>query len=117
MLLGKRIKALRKEKGLTQEELGKLINVTKVSICCYEKGTRIPTIETLISLSKIFNVDLNYFAGFDNYVIAENDSEYTTYLTKEELEFISELKKYNSLYEQIIKDPKRIAELIYMKMR
>ena len=31
MLLAKRIKELRKEKDLTQEDLGKLINVTKVS--------------------------------------------------------------------------------------
>ena len=41
MLLAKRIKELRKEKDLTQEDLGKLINVTKVSICCYENGTRV----------------------------------------------------------------------------
>ncbi len=44
MLLGKRIKSLRKEKGLTQQELGDLINVTKVSICCYENETRVPTL-------------------------------------------------------------------------
>ena len=34
MLLSKRIKELRNEKNLTQKDLGKLINVTKVSICC-----------------------------------------------------------------------------------
>ena len=51
MLLGKRIKSLRKRNDMTQEELGKLINVTKVSICCYEKETRIPTLETLVALA------------------------------------------------------------------
>lgn len=50
MLIGKRIKSLRKGRGLTQEELGKIINVTKVSICCYENETRIPTLETLLAL-------------------------------------------------------------------
>ena len=63
MLLGQRIKTLRKENNLTQEELGKLINVTKVSICCYEKETRIPTLETLVALANVFKVDINYFIG------------------------------------------------------
>ena len=63
MLLGKRIKELRKEKGLTQQELGDLINVTKVSICCYENETRVPNLETLIALAKVFKMEINYFLG------------------------------------------------------
>ena len=43
MLLAKRIKELRKEKDLTQEDKGKLNKVTKVSIWCYENGTRVTT--------------------------------------------------------------------------
>ncbi len=58
VLLGKRIKEQRKKMNLTQEELGHLINVTKVSICCYENGTRTPTLETLKVLAETFNVDL-----------------------------------------------------------
>ena len=65
MLLGKRIKSLRKEKGLTQEELGKIINVTKVSICCYERESRVPTLETLIALAEVFGVDVDYLLGND----------------------------------------------------
>ena len=60
MILGKRIKEQRKLMGLTQKELGEIINVTKVSICCYEKGTRTPTLETLKVLAETFNVDINY---------------------------------------------------------
>ena len=44
MLLSKRLKELRMESGLTQRELGERVNVTKVSICCYENGTRVPTL-------------------------------------------------------------------------
>lgn len=117
MLLGKRIKSLRKEKGLTQEELGKLINVTKVSICCYEKETRVPTLETLLALAEVFNVDINYFLGNDLYAVAEDDHKYSTYVAKEEIEFIKEIRKHNNLYNKVISDPKRCAELIDMKMR
>lgn len=117
MLLGKRIKKLRKKEGLTQQELGDLINVTKVSICCYEKETRVPTLETLIALAKVFKVDINYFLGNDYNVVADSDDKYSMTIAKEELEFIKELRKYNSLYSKVIKDPKRCAELIDMKMR
>ncbi len=117
MLLGKRIKTLRKEKGLTQQELGNLINVTKVSICCYENETRVPTLETLVALAKVFKVDINYFVGNDYEIVAEDKEKYSVFVAKEELEFIQEIRKYNSLYNKIIENPKRCAELIDLKMR
>ena len=117
MLLGKRIRSLRKEHGLTQEELGKLINVTKVSICCYEKETRTPTLETLLELSRVFKVDINYFFGNDQYVVAEDDTNYGLSVAKEELIFLEEIRKRTSLYNKIIDNPKRIVELIDKKMR
>lgn len=117
MLLGQRIKSLRKEKGLTQEELGKLINVTKVSICCYEKERRVPTLETLLALAEVFNVDLNYFLGNDLYVVSEQDEKYGTYVAHEEIEFLKEIRNHSNLYSKVIADPKRCVELIDRKMR
>ena len=35
MINGKRLKELRKAKGLTQTELGDILGVSKSSICCY----------------------------------------------------------------------------------
>lgn len=117
MLLGKRIKSLRKEKGLTQEELGKIINVTKVSICCYERESRVPTLETLIALAEVFGVDVDYLLGNDVYAVAEDSDKYGTYVVKEEIEFIKEIRKHNNLYDKMISDPKRCVEWIDMKMR
>ena len=117
MLLGKRIKSLRKQKGMTQEELGKLINVTKVSICCYEKETRFPTIETLLALADVFQVDINYLLSSDEYLVADSDTKYGISVAKEELEFIKEIRKNSSLYERMIDDPKRFVELMDRKMR
>lgn len=111
MLLGKRIKSLRKEKGLTQEELGKIINVTKVSICCYERESRVPTLETLIALAEVFGVDVDYLLGNDVYAVAEDSDKYGTYVAKEEI------RKHNNLYDKMISDPKRCVEWIDMKMR
>jgi N-glycosylase/DNA lyase len=44
---------LRKEHNLTQEELGKLIGVSKVSICHYENGIQFPTLDKLINIKEL----------------------------------------------------------------
>ena len=116
-LLSKRIKELRKERNLTQEELGKLINVTKVSICCYEKGTRLPSLETLIDLSQVFGVSVDYLLGNDYSVIAEDNEEYRTNVSKEEIILIREIKKYTDLHKKAIDNPKRFVELVYKKLK
>ena len=115
MILGKRLKELRKEKGLTQQELGDLINVTKVSICCYENGTRTPTLDTLLELEKVFGVSLTYFLGQDE-IVKKQDNSYF-YLSQEDIVILEELKKHESLYEKLIEDPKRTIELIDKKVR
>ncbi|MBR4618798.1 MAG: helix-turn-helix transcriptional regulator [Bacilli bacterium] len=117
MLLGKRIKEQRKKLKLTQEELGKLVNVTKVSICCYENGTRTPTLETLKVLAEAFNVDINYLLGNDSFEIAEKNSDYGIHMSKEEISFIKEIRKYENLYCLMIDDPKRFVELINRKIK
>lgn len=62
-MLGKRLKTLRNEKNLTQEELGKKINVTKVSISGYENNNRSPDTETLQNIADFFDVSVDYLLG------------------------------------------------------
>ena len=116
-ILGQRLKTLRKERNMTQNELGKLINVTKVSICCYEKGVRLPSLETLSDLSEVFKVSIDYLLGGDYYIIADNDVQYDIRISKEEILFIKELRKYTDLHKCIISDPKRIAELVNKRLK
>ena len=117
MLNGSRLREARKAKGLTQEKLGDLIGVGKSAICCYEKETRIPTLETLLALADVFKVDINYFLGSDEYVVADTNEKYGMSVASEELEFIKEIRKHTNLYKRVIENPKRFVELIDMKMR
>ncbi|MBQ3436236.1 MAG: helix-turn-helix transcriptional regulator [Bacilli bacterium] len=117
MLLGKRIKSLRLDRGLTQKELGDMMGVTKVTIHCYENDKRMPTIDTLIALAEIFNVDINYLLGTDYHVIADKDSKYGVKMAEEEIKFIKTIRNYDKLYDYLINDPKRFAELIAKKLR
>lgn len=117
MFIGDRLKELRLSKDMTQSELGQLLNVTKVSVCCYEKGTRTPSLDTLDDLSNIFGVSTDYFLGKDIPMIREGTSEYAYYVSENELKFLKELKRNKELYYKILEDPKRALELIDKKLR
>lgn len=117
ILLGTRLKKLRLEAGLTQKELGELVGVTKVSVCCYENGTRLPSLETLVDLANTLKVDVDYLLGNDYYQVFEDDVNYSISLSKEEIMFIKEMRKYGTIHNKIINDPKRLSELIYKKLK
>ena len=55
-----RIKFLREEQKMTQQELADKIDGAKSSIAMYEKGDRKPSLEILVKLSEIFNCSLDY---------------------------------------------------------
>jgi transcriptional regulator with XRE-family HTH domain len=57
---GQRLKLLRNEKQFTGEELGKLLNVTKVAVSKWETNDRFPDKDMLIKLADIFNVSIDY---------------------------------------------------------
>ena len=117
MFVGDRLKNLREQKGMTQTELADLINVTKVSVCCYESGKRTPSLETLDDLSNIFGVRSDYFLGKDVAVVGEDTNEYTYFISNSELEFIKLLRKNNKLHSLIMGEPKRMMELIEKKLK
>lgn len=115
MLIGERIRKARLEKGLSQEELGKIIDVSKVSICGYEKGTRTPTLENLMQLLEVLDMTPDDVLGYEHKIIAENDENYVMYMAKEDMEIIKEIKKYRELYNSLCADPKRNVALMARK--
>ena len=112
MFLEKRIREKRLAKDLTQEELGALLNVTKVSVCHWEKGLKRPSSKNLIALSKALNTDLEYLIGNDNYVVASSDNKYGLMMAKEEINIIKELRNYPELHELLTENPKRTLQVI-----
>ena len=111
-----RLKNKRKELGLTQEQLGNLINVTKASICCYEKGTRTPTLENFIDLNEALSVGPGYLLGLDVHVISEDSPEYSVYMARDDLNIINEIKSNPEVYELFLQDPKRAVAFIKKKI-
>jgi len=60
MMLGEKIHRLRKEKGLSQEELAGQLTVSRQAISKWELGESIPDTENVVQLSKIFGVSTDY---------------------------------------------------------
>lgn len=65
MNLGEKIKRLRKEKNLSQEQLAKMLNVSRQAISKWESGSTYPDISNLVLLRDIFDITL------DNLIIDE----------------------------------------------
>lgn len=55
-----RIKSLREELHMTQQDLANKLDGAKSSIAMYENETRKPSMEVLIKLSEIFNCSIDY---------------------------------------------------------
>jgi transcriptional regulator with XRE-family HTH domain len=61
--IGKKIKILRKTRGLTQQQLADKLNIKRATISNYEIGRRSPHIKELEDISEALGVNLEYF-GF-----------------------------------------------------
>ncbi len=61
-----RIKELRLEKGLSQEELGQFLNIQKSAISKYERGALEPNKTMLIKMSELFHCSVDYLLGLSD---------------------------------------------------
>ncbi len=83
-----RLKELRLKENITQEQLGKIINVSGQTILNWENGIHDPSIENLKTLATYFNVSIDYLVGYKNKKSLTN-------------EIINELKNYEK--DQLLK--------------
>lgn len=60
---GSRIKLLREEKGLKQEELAKILSIAPSTIGMYERDAREPNDEIKIKIADYFGVSVDYILG------------------------------------------------------
>lgn len=57
------LKELRRKRNMTQSDLGKRLGLTKAAVSKYESGIAAPPLDTLRSMSALFNVSLDYLCG------------------------------------------------------
>lgn len=66
MKFSERLKELRLEKNLSQEQLSHETGLSQSSITKWEREERDPTLKALIALADFFQVTIDYLAGREN---------------------------------------------------
>ncbi len=115
MLIGYRVKEARKKKGLTQEQVGNELGVTKVSVSGYENGTRTPTLETFLDLIYLLELPVDYALGMETSVVNEEDVPYKKKISEIDFQILEEIKQHKKLYQQLCNNPKREVEKLSRK--
>ena len=67
MMLGEKIKSIRKSFGFTQEELAEKLNVSRQAITKWENDNGLPDVTNLQELSKVFGLTVDYL--LNNYFL------------------------------------------------
>ena len=62
-MLGKNLKALRKNRGMTQEELASRLHVVRHTVSKWEKGTSVPDADMLQRMAELFEVEVTALLG------------------------------------------------------
>ena len=115
MIIVERLKEARLAKKMSQETLGGLLGVSKVSICGYETGTRTPNMSNFLKLIEILDLDAKYVLGMDVKVINEEGEEYPVKMANNDIKIIEEIKKNRELYNMFCSNPKRTVDKIKSK--
>jgi len=77
MLFNEKLKMLRKEKNLTQEELAEKLNVSRQAITKWESGDGTPDIENLKQVSVLFNTTIDELVKEEKNVTTKIEEKYT----------------------------------------
>ena len=75
MNIGTQILKIRKEKGLTQEEFGKIFHVTRQTVSNWENEKSYPDLQILIEISNRFDISLDVLIKEDAKMVKTMDKE------------------------------------------
>lgn len=76
MELNEKLQELRKQKGLTQEQLAQVLIVSRTAVSKWESGRGYPNIESLKAIAKFFGVTIDeLLSGEELLIIAEEDTK------------------------------------------
>ena len=62
---GERLRQLREQHNLAQEEMGRRVGRSKPVISNYENNLKVPSLDVLTSIAALYNVSLDYLVGID----------------------------------------------------
>lgn len=91
-MLKERLKKLRKEKGLSQYEVARRLDLSRGQLANYEQGTREPDYETLAKLADFYECSTDYLLGREE--LSQDEKDLLTDIDKD-VSIEDLLKKYS----------------------
>lgn len=86
VVIGERIKELRKKSRYTQTELANLLGVTKSTVAAYENDSRLPSYDVLVKMARVFKISI------DSLLLSRSDKIIeVSGLTVDQIEIIEKL--------------------------
>ena len=118
--LANNLKYLRKKHHLKQDDLRVMLNISRQAYSNYERGNRMPDLDTLLYLANFYNVTLNDLVlcnlssdddSFDSlsegkipYIVTKSlKNNHTLYLSEDEFELITKFRSLSSEKQALIK--------------
>ena len=103
--IGRRIKGIRMNKGMTLEEFGKLFGASKSSVLGWERGDNIPNPERLKKIAEIGGVDLDFLLNGDVFDSFKKGNE-------ELIDFVKTLKQWENLEKEELDEISKFDEAL-----
>ncbi len=96
-IVGQRIKELRLKAGRTQRDFGEMVGISSASVMNYEKGVKLPPLDTVIKIAETFGASIDWLCGIE--MVAINKKTLTYADIVREIITIADMLKMTVTYE------------------
>ncbi|QHQ61263.1 helix-turn-helix domain-containing protein [Anaerocolumna sedimenticola] len=111
MDIGKKIRNLRQQKNIPQNDLAQILGVSKSTMSNYERNYSTPDPDILVKLAEYFGVSVDYLFDYEDsrhkFELVKENSDYTssnsTVLTKDEQNVLNYYNRLTDEYKDYIK--------------
>ena len=114
MTLGNKIQECRKALGLSQEELGQKLLVSRQTVSLWEKDQTLPSIDNLTRLKEIFGISVDELLGVETAVPADHSSVDADEAPLEEYNFEYSEQEYKEAYKAYTQYNRLIYNPLFM---
>ena len=98
-MFAENLKKIRKDKGYTQEELAKKLNVVRQTVSKWEKGLSLPDVDILSKIANVLETDVNIL--LDGQITTTDQSEIVKQLAKINEQLTIKNRRYKKIMKTI----------------
>ena len=94
-MLGRKLRNLRQQKGITQREIAAILNIDRSTYTYYEGGRTLPDIQTVARLAKMYGVTVDYLLSDSDEEPAQANRSYMPQLHDNEVQYATKINNGN----------------------